>query len=205
MTHLSVFVYKTHEMTATDAIFDLESLRAAVRAGRSFRYRHFWGHRARPDGRLTDSVFSQFWPCDFTIDGTRYVFAEQWMMSGKARLFGDEEALAKILVATAPQECKRLGRTVRGFDDRAWAAHRFDLVTRGNVAKFGQDPALREYLCGTGEDILVEASPMDRNWGIGMAATHPDANDPLKWRGRNLLGFALVRTRAILRGEAAAP
>lgn len=180
---------------------DLDSLRQAVRAGRSFRYRLFYGHTGRSDGRLSDAVFSQFWPCSFTLGGSRYVWAEQWMMASKARLFGDEEALGRILSAKAPLECKRIGRQVRGFDDATWRAHGFDLVTVGNLAKFGQEPGLRAYLLATGDELLVEASPTDRIWGIGLGREHEDAQAPLKWRGQNLLGFALTRARLILRGE----
>lgn len=188
-----------------DLPLDLEGLRRAVDGGRSFGYRHFWGHRARADGQLSDSVFSQWWPSRFEEDGLRFASAEMYMMAGKARLFGDDEMLAQILAAADPATCKALGRRVRGFDDARWKLARFDLVTRGNAAKFGQDPALRDYLLATGEDILVEASPRDRIWGIGLGRNNERAHDPRTWQGRNLLGFALVRARAILRGELELP
>ena len=180
---------------------DLETLRRAVAGGATFRYRYFWGHKARADGQLSDSVFSQWWPCRFEVDGPAYTTAEQYMMAGKARLFGDQETLAEILATHDPGAVKALGRKVRGFEEKAWAAARFDLVTRGNVAKFGQDDALRAHLLGTGDDLLVEASPTDRIWGIGLGRDDAKAQDPRSWRGQNLLGFALVRARAILRGE----
>lgn len=184
---------------------DLETLRKQVRSGVTFRYRLFYGHTARPDGRPSDAVFSQFFPCAFSLHGVPYRFAEQWMMASKARLFGDREALIAILAATQPKECKALGRTVRDFDETAWRQHRFDIVTVGNVAKFGQDSTLRAYLMTTGDEILVEASPTDCVWGIRQHRQHPDAQDPLRWRGQNLLGFALMRARSILRGELAPP
>lgn len=183
---------------------DRESLRAAVAGGRSFRYRLFWGHRARSDGQLSDSVFSQWWPCRFEAAGQPYASAEQYMMAGKARLFGDDQALAEILATDDPAACKALGRRVRGFDDVRWRGARFDLVTLGNAAKFRDDP-LRAYLLATGDEILVEASPRDRIWGIGLGRDSDAARDPTRWRGANLLGFALVRARAILRGELAPP
>lgn len=127
------------------------------------------------------------------------------MMAAKARLFGDGEALAGILAAEDPGSIKALGRHVRSFDEAAWAAARFDIVTVGNMEKFGQDERLRRYLLATGDEILVEASPVDRVWGIGIAADHEDASRPERWPGLNLLGFALVRARAILRGEIARP
>jgi ribA/ribD-fused uncharacterized protein len=184
---------------------DLDALRAAVAAGARFDYRFFWGHTPRAGETVGDRVFSQWWPCRFEEDGRVYTTAEQYMMAGKARLFGDAEKLAEILAVDDPARCKALGREVRGFDRDRWGAASFDLVTRGNVAKFGQDEALRAHLLATGDAVLVEASPRDRIWGIGMGASNPSARDPSGWRGRNLLGFALVRARAILRGELPAP
>jgi ribA/ribD-fused uncharacterized protein len=133
------------------------------------------------------------------VDGVTYPTAEHWMMAGKARLFGDDAALARILGAPQPGAAKKLGRQVRGFDEDTWIRHRWDLVVDGNVAKFGQDTALREYLLGTGSRVLVEASPLDRVWGIGLAADDERTADPASWRGLNLLGFALMEARERLR------
>jgi ribA/ribD-fused uncharacterized protein len=180
---------------------DLESLLKALRRGQSFEYVLFYGHRPREDGRLCDACFSQWWHSPFEIEGTRCATAEHWMMASKARLFGDDEALAEILAADSPAKAKKLGRNVRGFDEARWKAVSSEIVTRGNVAKFSSTPELRAYLLGTGETILVEASPDDRIWGIGLAKDAPGARDPTGWRGTNLLGFALVRAREILRGR----
>ena len=95
------------------------------------------------------------------VAGQRYASAEQFMMSEKATLFGDAEIRAQILASEDPSEAKRLGRGVRGFDNAVWEKARFDLVTVGNLAKFGDDKRLKEYLVETGDDILVEASPTD--------------------------------------------
>lgn len=183
----------------------VEALRERVRTGETFSYRHFYGHTRRKDGQLSNAVFSQFYPCQFKMDGTTYSWSEQWMMAGKARLFGDMESLQKIMAAPSPQECKQFGREVAGYDDARWDAARFDLVTTGSVAKFGQDAALKAYLLGTGDDLLIEAAPKDGIWGIGLGRDDPGANDPLQWRGLNLLGFALVRARGILRGDLQSP
>src|ERR1700753_4116035 len=120
------------------------------------------------------------------------------MMAGKARVFGDAQALELVLAAGTPAEAKNAGRGVRGFDEDAWAAHRWELVVGGNAAKFGQDARLRAFLLGTGSRVLVEASPRDRVWGIGMGAAHDDAARPGRWLGLNLLGFALMEARARL-------
>ncbi|TDT95317.1 hypothetical protein EDD99_7142 [Streptomyces sp. 846.5] len=155
----------------------------------------FWGHQAQKDGSVGAGALSQWWPSVFEVDGVAYASAEHWMMAGKARLFGDEESVPGILAARTPAEAKKRGRLVRGFDDAAWTAARFELVVDGNVAKFGQDPALREYLLGTRGRVLVEASPVDRVWGIGLAADDERAGNPARWRGLNLLGFALMEAR----------
>ncbi len=177
---------------------DREQLAALVAAGARPKYLLFWGHRPRPDGSVGAGCLSQWWPAPFTVGGVRYATAEHWMMAGKARLFGDEEALARILAAGHPRQAKSLGRQVRGFDEPEWARHRWELVVAGNVAKFGQHPALRSWLLGTGNRVLVEASPLDRVWGIGLSADDERAADPARWRGLNLLGFALMEARGRL-------
>ena len=127
------------------------------------------------------------------------------MMAAKARLFDDAQSLAQILATDDPSRAKAIGRKVRGFDDSLWTPRRFDLVTQGNSAKFGQDERLQKFLMSTNDEVLVESSPVDAIWGIALPANHADAADPARWPGLNLLGFALMRTRAILRGELPQP
>lgn len=179
-------------------IEDVQSLREATARGETFSYRLFWKATPAAGGGATDAWFSQWWPGRFAVDGVVYSSAEQWMMASKARLFGDEVTLAKILASDDPAVIKKLGREVRGFDNATWERRRMDLVTEGNVAKFGQDPAMKAHLLATGDAILVEASPLDRIWGIGLDEHDPAALDPARWQGLNLLGFALMRARARL-------
>lgn len=150
------------------------------------------------------AAFSQWTLAAFEVDGVRYTSAEQFMMAEKARLFGDEGTRAKILATASPRQQKRLGRQVEGFDDAVWDRERVGIVVRGNLAKFGQDPALRRALLATGDKVLVEASPFDRIWGIGRRPTDPKALVPSEWRGLNLLGTALERVRDELRADATA-
>jgi ribA/ribD-fused uncharacterized protein len=117
------------------------------------------------------------------------------MMAQKARLFADDDGLAAVLAARSPGAAKAAGRKVRGFDEVRWAQARYSIVVVGNLAKFTQHADLREFLTATGRKVLVEASPLDRIWGIGMAATNPAAHRPSAWRGANLLGFALMDVR----------
>ncbi|MGK5696712.1 NADAR family protein [Streptomyces sp. URMC 128] len=183
----------------TGAVPSRDALIRAVRAGARIKYLHFWGHRPRPDGRIGASCLSQWWPAPFTVDGLEYATAEHWMMAGKARLFEDPEAERAVLSAAHPAEAKKAGRLVRGFDEAIWERERFRIVVEGSVHKFGAHPELREFLLHTGDRVLVEASPVDRVWGIGLAADDEAAADPERWRGPNLLGFALMEARERLR------
>ncbi|GGS11401.1 hypothetical protein GCM10010252_58430 [Streptomyces aureoverticillatus] len=183
----------------TAGIRSVESLLTAARAGQRLKYLYFWGHAPRRDGALGASCFSQWWPSPFTSDGVEYATAEHWMMAEKARLFGDADAERAVLSARTPAEAKRAGRLVRGFDEAVWARERFRVVVEGSVRKFSSDEALLAHLVGTGERVLVEASPVDPVWGVGLAADDPRIGDPAGWRGLNLLGFALMAARERLR------
>lgn len=178
---------------------DVGGLVSRAAGGDRVKYLLFWGHRPRPDGRIGASCLSQWWPSPFTVDGVTYASAEHWMMAGKARLFGDAEAAERAVEAKTPAEAKKVGRLVRDFDGDVWERERFGLVVAGSVHKFAQDAELGGFLLGTGDRVLVEASPVDRIWGIGLAADDPRAEDPATWRGLNLLGFALMEARAALR------
>jgi ribA/ribD-fused uncharacterized protein len=172
-----------------------EALVSAVESGTRVKYLHFWGHRPRADGQVGPSCLSQWWPSPFVVEGVGYATAEHWMMAAKARLFGDAEAERLAIDAPNPAVAKKAGRLVRGFDDVIWQRERFGIVVEGSVHKFSAHADLRAFLLGTGGRILVEASPMDRVWGIGLAATDEGASDPRRWRGPNLLGFALMEAR----------
>lgn len=158
-------------------------------------YLMFWGHQPTRDGRISQSCFSQWFASGFELEGIHYPSAEHFMMAGKARLFDDEDTHARILKAVTPADVKQLGREVRRFDDARWTEARFDIVVRGNLAKFSQHPALGEYLLSTRGQVLVEASPVDRIWGIGLAADDAKASRAEQWRGLNLLGYALMEVR----------
>ncbi|WP_306975786.1 NADAR family protein [Streptomyces canus] len=183
----------------TGTIDSQDALVKQVRAGAKIKYLHFWGHRPRPDGHVGASCLSQWWPSPFVVDGVTYATAEHWMMAGKARLFEDQEAERRVLAAGSPAQAKSVGHLVRGFDERTWRRERFGIVVEGSVHKFAAHADLREFLLNTGDRVLVEASPVDRVWGIGLAADDEAAGDPERWRGPNLLGFALMEARHRLR------
>ncbi|MCA9493218.1 MAG: NADAR family protein [Myxococcales bacterium] len=152
---------------------DRDDLIARMSGGETPKFLMFWGHTPRAgQTSVGKECLSQWYPSPFELGGQRLLTAEHHMMAEKARLFGDDEALAAILASTHPGEAKRLGRGVRGYDEDVWREPRFRIVVDGNVAKFGAHPDLRAFLLGTGDRVLVEASPQDAVWGIGLAADH---------------------------------
>ena len=160
----------------------------------------FWGHTDRGEG-LTKACLSQWFPCTFVVDGQYYNCAEQYMMAEKARIFGDEEIRQQILAEYSQMAMKKLGRKVKNYDDAVWKNVRFDVVVKGNLAKFSQNEKLRNFLISTDDKVLVEASPKDEVWGIGLDEHSSEASSPWKWKGTNLLGFALMEVRDKLRKQ----
>jgi ribA/ribD-fused uncharacterized protein len=179
-----------------DNLYNVEALTTAVKNGLQFEYLFFWKIHSHKQGWIGKDCLSQWWPSAFEMEGVTYPSAEHFMMAEKARLFGDIETCQKILSTTSPEEVKKLGRLITGFDETKWALNRANIVLKGNTAKFLQNNSLREYLMTTGEQILVEASPYDPIWGIGLAEDDPLAAKPEQWKGLNLLGFALMIVRS---------
>lgn len=178
-----------------------EWLLDCAKRGEPLKYLCFWGHTPAADGSITKACFSQWWDCRFTVDGVRYHTAEQYMMAQKAELFHDTEIQREIMAQTHPGAYKKLGRQIRNFEESLWLLHRTDIVIRGNLAKFSQNPELHAFLLGTNSRILVEASPYDRLWGIGLSEQNADCTNPWKWQGENLLGFCLMEVREQLRNQ----
>lgn len=140
-------------------------------------------------------VFSQWLYSPFTIDGITYNCAEQYMMAQKARLFRDKAMLEAIMGTEDPSVQKAFGKKVKGFRKPVWEAVARDVVMRGSLAKFTSTARLRDMLLDTRGTVLVEASPTDVIWGIGLAEYDPDALDRKKWRGTNWLGQVLTDLR----------
>lgn len=151
-------------------------------------YTFFWG-----------GAFSQWYASSIVIEGEKYNCAEQWMMANKARMFNDSETLLKIMDAPHPSEQKKLGRQVKNFDAEQWNFSAYNIVLRGNLHKFKQHKTLQKLLLETGDTILVEASPYDTIWGIGLAADDPRALKQETWLGLNWLGRVLTEVRDLLK------
>lgn len=147
-------------------------------------------------------LFSNWFISEFDVKGVRFNCVEQFMMFCKAKLFGDELTAGKIMTATHPREHKALGRQVAGYNDAVWTERRLRIVASGCYAKFSQNPVLRDALLATGDTVLVEASPYDCVWGVGLAEHDPRVLDPRQWKGQNLLGVALADVRSRLAANA---
>jgi ribA/ribD-fused uncharacterized protein len=164
----------------------------------TFDYVFFWKETPEEKGGLGPSCLSQWWPAEFKIGEQVFPSTEHFMMHSKAVLFKDDEIAEKILRTESCKEVKALGREVRDFDSELWREHRFAIVLRANLAKFSQNDDLKAFIFSTGETVIVEASPSDTIWGIGLDEEQARKVPPADWRGLNLRGFALMRTRSLL-------
>lgn len=175
-----------------------ESILAQYQAGKEIKILTFWGHTPSSEA-ITKSCLSQWYACEFELYECEYHSAEQYMMAKKAELFQDYAAYHKIMAADNPKDCKALGREVRNFNSDLWNREKYRIVLTGNLAKFSRNPELYQFLDSTGDCVLVEASPYDDIWGVNLSADDPRIQDPSQWQGENLLGFALMEVRDILR------
>jgi ribA/ribD-fused uncharacterized protein len=162
--------------------------------GEKVKYVFFWGHQDKK-GKTTKSCFSQWHDSPFEESGIKYLTAEHYMMHAKANLFNDLSAAAKALAAKTPGEAKAIGREIQAFDEKKWLKHRFEIVVKANLAKFSHNTEQGKFLISTGDRVLVEASPIDKIWGIGLAKDNPSIEQPCDWKGLNLLGYALMEVR----------
>jgi len=145
-----------------------------------------------------NGTYSQWEPSKFTIDNVEYNCCEQYMMAQKALMFNDLDSYTEIMKSTSPRQQKELGRSVKGFDKETWEAKCQDIVYEGNYAKFTQNPHMKEELMATGNLEIVEASPYDTIWGIGLGERDPLAWNKSTWKGLNWLGIAIMRVRTKL-------
>lgn len=179
--------------------YNIQWLTNGIEDGKLFKYIYFWGHNYKPGDVTGKFCLSQWFEAPFTVEGITYRTTEHWMMAQKALLFEDLKIFEKIIDAYKPAEAKELGRYVSGFDEQVWNDNKYEIVKTGNIHKFNQHEQLANYLLNTAERVLVEASPVDRIWGVGLAQDDEDIRNIYAWRGQNLLGFALMEVRDFLK------
>jgi ribA/ribD-fused uncharacterized protein len=127
-----------------------------------------------------------------------YTTAEKFMMMGKAALFRDNKAFNRMAETESPKTHRILGKTVQNFVKDEWDQYCQDIVKIGNYLKFSQNEELMKHMKDTGKALLVEASPFDNIWGIGIRFDHPNVQFVEKWKGTNYLGECLMFVRSIL-------
>ncbi len=142
-----------------------------------------------------NAYLSNWYPSDFTVNGISFSSMEQYMMYQKALRFGDTKIADKILATDDVAKIKKLGREVQGYDDSVWNGVRQIIVYEGLTAKFSQNEDLKAKLLETKDVILAECAVRDKIWGIGLSMTDEKRFDKDKWKGQNLLGYALMLVR----------
>ena len=152
---------------------------------------YFWG----------DPTLSNWGPSEFDHCDQHFYNSEQAYMWEKAMFFDDFETADKILVTDNPSSAKDLGRQVKNYDDKQWATVRYDYMVEVCLSKFKQNPERLETLLSTGDRVLVEASPHDRIWGVGLHWTDEEILDEKNWKGLNLLGKALMEVRNNIKNQ----
>lgn len=175
-----------------------QALISYLQKGKKVKFEFFCAHHKSKNGTVDKNCLSQWYESSFKIDGHWYQTAEHYMMAQKAKLFDANDLFKTILNSKSPKEAKQLGRKVADFDSQLWDKRKFEFVVKGNLAKFSQNAALGHFLISTSKKILVEASPSDKIWGIGLKETDSKATNPSQWQGQNLLGFALMQVRCQL-------
>lgn len=146
-----------------------------------------------------NGIYSNWYLSDFVVDGIQYSSMEQYMMHQKSLLFQDQDIANQILDISDVANIKALGRAVRNYNDTVWAGLRQLIVYKGLLAKFSQNPGLKNVLLSTGDQVMAECAVKDTIWGIGLSMRDERRFDMAQWRGQNLLGFSLMEVRNCLK------
>ncbi len=175
--------------------YNIDKMISLFETGEAIEFLFFWGHTRKPKEGVEKQCLSQWYRSGFKLDGVHYKTSEHWMMAQKAKLFNDLDSFEEIVKSDSPKEAKSLGRKIKNFGPDVWDEYKYKIVIDGNIQKFTQNTELFDYLKSTKGKYLVEASPNDDMWGIGISDDSNDIDNPYLWRGENLLGFALMEVR----------
>ena len=159
----------------------------------------FWKNFCKGGVSIDKSCLSQWYYSPFTDNGVKYLTSEHFMIGKKALLFNDKATFDKVLKTIQPCDVKVLGKKIKDCDEDIWCEKCFNIIVHGNYHKFNQNHKLKEWLSKTGEKVLVQASPMDSLLGIGLSEEDSRSLTVKEWRGKNLLGFALMKVREMIK------
>ncbi|KHJ84345.1 hypothetical protein OESDEN_15943 [Oesophagostomum dentatum] len=144
-------------------------------------------------------VFSNHYPCRrLIIHGKRFTSTEQYYMWSKAKFCKDYSAANAILYLNDPKMIKQVGSQLENFDETRWRHFAWRVMMKAVMAKFKLDRRMRYQLFRTAGSVLVEASPHDIYWGIGLSIDDPNVADPTQWKGLNVMGEVLMQIRDVL-------
>ena len=186
-----IILRKTKEATMK---YTVETILDRFDSNDNLNFLFFWGHTENKD-YVTKACLSQWYESEFKENEITYFTTEHYMMAEKAKLFDDINIYNQILETRKQGKIKELGRQIKNFNQSIWDQHKYEIVLKGNFLKFSQNKKLKIFLLNTKNKILVEASPLDTIWGIGLSADDEKVNNPHLWEGTNLLGFALMEVR----------
>lgn len=153
--------------------------------------------------RITDDYIffykdwlSNFQRTYFEYKDHEFTSTEQAFMYMKAMFFQDYESAINILDSKTPNDARLLGRKVKGYDDKKWSEVRYKIFYDLNLIKYTTDMKLQRMLLDPKFDgkIFVEASPIDRIWGIGISEDKDPEYKEHEW-GRNFLGKIITNIR----------
>ena len=114
----------------------------------------------------------------------------------KAKFFNDDEKAREIVqFGSNPKIAKKLGREIKGYDEESWSKEREEAMYKAVFLKFSSDKKLSQQLIKTENKILVEGTPVDLIWGVGIKWDDNRILDEKNWKGNNLLGKVLMRVR----------
>ena len=179
--------------------YNVDWIKEKFESGEALEFIFFWGHTIKSNDEVGKNCLSQWFNSPFQVENIIYKTAEHWMMAQKALLFGDKKSFQKIISCDNPVEVKEIGRQILYFDEKIWNENKYEIVKNGNIHKFNQSPKLANFLLQTETQIIVEASPFDKIWGIGLSQDDLEVDNIYAWPGENLLGFALMEVRDFLK------
>lgn len=186
---------QVQQMSGTLNAFDATNTHPACTDCANYaNYVYFWRTSEVPFG-----CFSNWYPSPFELNGVLYHTTEHYLMYQKALLMGDVKIGEAILNTNNAKKVKALGRRVKNFSEILWCQNREKIMYDGILAKCKAHPNIAETLLKTGDRTIVEASPYDRIWGVGISER--DAKNGKKINGLNLLGKTLMRVRETLKAQ----